>query len=139
MKSSFARFVCRVLVASMIALPWQVQAGLIGTDQALSAAQQRAAHATVAGFIGRDEVAAQLQALGVSPQAARERVAALSDAEVASLAGRIDALPAGGIVGLLVVIAAVLLFYHLVYVPATTEKAPPATYKGKPAPLPEKK
>ena len=137
MKSTFSRFVCRVLDASMMVLPWQAQAEMIGTGQALSAAQQNAARGTAAGFINRGEVAGQLQLLGLSPQAASERVAALSDAEVAGLAGRLDALPAGGIAGVLPVVVGILLIYFLLYVPATTTT--PATGKPKPAPAPEQK
>ena len=133
MKSIFAGIVCRVLIASMLVLPWQAQAGMIGTDQAVAAAR-----GTLTAVIDREEVAGQLQLLGLSPQAARERVAALSNAEVADLAGRIDALPAGGN-SLLAFIVACVLFYFLVYVPQTTAKAEPATGKGKPAPVPEKK
>jgi len=133
MKSRFARFTCRVLAASLIVLPWQAQAGLIGTDQALNAAQQRAAQARVAAFVERDEVAARLQQFGISPQAAKERVAALSDAEVASLAGRIDALPAGG--NLLVIIVVVwLAVYFLSYSPGALLKDEPAKPAAKPAP-----
>jgi hypothetical protein len=50
----------------------------------------------VASFLDRAEVRERMQALGVSPQAARERVDALSDQEVATLADRLDQLPAGG-------------------------------------------
>jgi hypothetical protein len=47
---------------------------------------------------------------GVSPQAALERVAALSDGEVAQLAGRIDQAPAGGdVLGILFTVFIVLL------------------------------
>ena len=115
----FVRFVCRMMIACMIVLPFQAQAGMIGTDQAVSAAR-----ATVADFVNRGEVAAQLQALGLTPQAARERLAALTDQEVAGLAGRIDALPAGGVAGLLAIIAVVLLIYYLIIVPADTVKDP---------------
>ena len=129
MKSTFARMLCRILAASMIVLPWQAQAGMIGTDVAVAGA-----------VIDRGEMASQLQALGISPQEARERVAALTDAEVASLAGRIDALPAGGVAGVLpIVVVGVLLWWFLV-----GEKAQAETTKGKgapakPAPAPEKK
>lgn len=145
MTSRFTRFICRVLAASMIVLPWQAQAGMIGTGQALGAAQQRAAQATVAAFIERDEVAAQMQLLGISPQAARERVAALSDAEVAGLAGRIDALPAGGNSLLAIIVVVWLAVYFLSYSPGALlkdEPAKPAAKAGaKPAakPAPEKK
>jgi len=115
----FVRFVCRIMVACMIGLPFQAQAGMIGTDQAVSAAR-----ATVAGFVNRSDVAGQLQALGLSPQAANERLAALTDQEVASLAGRIDALPAGAIAGLPLIVAVVLLLYYLIVVPSTAVKEP---------------
>ena len=105
MKSMLARVICRILAVSLAVLPWQAQAGMIGTDQV-------AARATVGGFVERAEVAARLQAYGVSPQEARERVAALSDAEVADLAGRVESLPAGGVAGLLWIIVVVLLIWH---------------------------
>ena len=111
MHPSFTRFVSRVLIAWMIWLPFQAQAGMIGTDQAVAAAQARTSRATLAGFVGRADVASQLQALGLSPQAANERIAALTYAEVAALAGRIDGLPAGAggqAIGILVVLAFLL-------------------------------
>ena len=129
MNSTFARITCRILVASMIALPWQAQAGMIGTDVAVTRA-----------VVDRGEIAKQLQVLGISPQVAQERVAALTDAEVASLAGRIDALPAGGISGVLPIIVVAILIWWF----TTGEKAQAETTKGKtapikPAPAPEKK
>jgi hypothetical protein len=123
MTSMFTRTICRILAAAMIVLPFHAQAGVIGTDQAI-AADAKAARATVTDFIARSEVAGKLQALGLSPQAASERVAVLSDAEVASLAGRIEALPAGGIAGILPVLAAVLLIYFLIIQPSTAKPAP---------------
>jgi hypothetical protein len=95
MNSAFVRFVCRSLALCLAALPLQSGAGMIATDQTLGAAQAQAARNTVSGFVGRSEVAAQLQALGVSPDAAASRVAALTDKEVAELASRVDGLPAG--------------------------------------------
>ena len=140
MKSTSARVVCRILIAGMIVVPFHAQAGLIGTGQAVSATQVQDARATVSATIYRDEVASQLQALGLTPQAASERVAALSDAEVAALAGRIDALPAGGIAGVLPLIVAAVLIYYWLVLPAAAEKEAPKA-PGKPAakPAPEKK
>lgn len=133
MTSMFTRFICRMLAAAMIVLPFHAQAGVIGTGEAV-AADAQAARAAVAGFVSRGDVASQLQALGLSAQAASERVAALSDAEVASLAGRIEALPAGGIAGILPFLAAVLLIYYLIIAPSATAKE-----TGKAKPAPEKK
>jgi len=95
MNSSFVRLVSRLLVVCMLGLPFQVNAGMIGTGEVVSAAQAATARDTVATFMNRTDVAAQLQALGLSTKDAKDRVAALTDSEVAKLAGQIDSLPAG--------------------------------------------
>jgi hypothetical protein len=136
MKSTFTRIVCRVLAAGMIVLPWQAQAGLIGTERAVAAGQGQDARGTVAAFVGREDVAGQLQLLGLAREEAVARVAALSDVEVAGLAGRIDALPAGGIAGVLPLIVVAVLFYYLVVIPDTTPKAAAKAPAVKPKPKP---
>jgi len=112
MKSAWARMLCRLLMVLMVWSPVQfAQAGMIGTDQLVSAASQ-ADRNTVLQFVGRADVASQLQALGLDPASANDRVAAMTDQEVQSLAGRINSMPAGadstGVVVLLVVVAAVV-------------------------------
>jgi len=113
MSTSLVRFVSRFLIVCMIGLPLQVQAGLIGTDEVVSATQAAAARGTVASVLNRADVAGQLQTLGLSPQAAKDRVAALTDTEVAKLAGQIDALPAGADGGglLLLILIGVLIWW----------------------------
>lgn len=73
-------------------MPLPVSAGIIATDQVVAGAERD----RVKSFLDRAEVRERMQALGVSPRAARDRVDALSDEEVAALAARIDQLPAGG-------------------------------------------
>ena len=121
MNSTFARLVCRILAASIIILPFHAQAGLIGTD-----------HATL---VDRGALAVQLQAFGISPQEASARVAALTDAEVAVLAERMETLPAGAISGIPIIIVIALLLWHF----ANTETAGAKPAPAKPAPAPEKK
>ena len=104
MSTFFTRLVSRLLMVCMIGLPFQVHAGMIGTDEVVSAAQAVAARGTVATVLNRADVAGQLQTLGLTPQAARDRVAALTDAEVAKLAGQIESLPAGAGAGTLVLL-----------------------------------
>ena len=105
----FTRLISRLLIVCMIGLPFQVHAGLIGTDEVVSAAQAAAARTTVASVLNRSDVASQLQALGLSPQVAKDRVAALTDAEVAKLAGKLDSLPAGADSSAGVIILLILL------------------------------
>jgi len=47
-------------------------------------------------YLARDDVRTGLKKSGVTPAAAKARVAALSDDEVPAVASEIDALPAGG-------------------------------------------
>lgn len=71
--------------------------------------------AELAQWLQRDDIRSQMQALGVDPRLAEERVAALSDAEVQDLHGRLDeARVAGsGVVGALVFIFVLLLVTDL--------------------------
>ncbi len=67
----------------------------------------------VLAFVRREDVRKEIQALGVDPEEAYRRTAAISDAEIAGIAGRIDTMPAGeGVIGPLIG-AAVLVFVIL--------------------------
>lgn len=105
------RLMCRVLVALMVWTPFQISyAGMIGTDQFAQSSQ--ADRGAVLNFVNRADVSGQLQALGLDPANAKDRVAAMTDEEVRYLAGRIQSMPAGGTdagaVLLLIVIIAVI-------------------------------
>ncbi|HEY7240896.1 MAG TPA: PA2779 family protein [Burkholderiales bacterium] len=111
MKSAWARTACRLLIVLMVWTPYQVAlAGMIGTDQAAASSSQTD-RAAVLGFVTRADVAGELQAMGLDPASAKDRVAAMTDGEVAYLAGKIQALPAGGdtagVILLILIIAAI--------------------------------
>ena len=111
MKSVWARTICRLLIVLMVWTPYQIaQAGMIGTDQVATASSHSERNA-VLGFVTRADVAGQLQAMGLDPASAKDRVAAMTDAEVSYLANRIESLPAGGdtagVILLILVIAAI--------------------------------
>jgi len=96
MKSVWARTLCRLLMVLMVWSPMQfANAGMIGTDQAASVATQ-ADRDTLFQFLGRSDVTSQLQSLGVDPATVKDRVAAMTDQEVQSLADKIHSIPAGG-------------------------------------------
>jgi len=99
MKHALARHLCRVLILCMGALPFGVCAGMIDTDQVAATAPAPGARDKLREFLARSEVCDQLQSLGIDRVAAQARVAAMTDAEVARIAGRIDSLPAGGFSG----------------------------------------
>ena len=94
----WAKTICRLLIALMVWTPYQMaSAAMIGTDQAVTATSPQVDRNTVTSFLSRSDVSSQLQALGIDPSAAKDRVAAMTDQEVQALAGRINSLPAGGI------------------------------------------
>ena len=101
-----------MLIVTMALVAPQVQAGVIGTDQALQASSERE---RVKAMLARPEVAQQLQKSGINAREAAARVDAMSNEEVTQLAGRLDALPAGGtlsnneLIIILLVIVIVLL------------------------------
>jgi len=106
------RALCRLLIVLMAWTPFQLAyAGTISTDQAIGSAQ--ADRAAVLSLLQRSDVANQLQSLGVDPSTAKDRVAAMTDEEVRSLADRLQSVPAGadGTGWALVILAAVLIWY----------------------------
>jgi hypothetical protein len=117
MNPGFKKTTCRVLVVSLFALSFQTaNAGLIGADQA-AAGSSTPERAMVLSTLDRADVVAQLQAVGVDPLAARERVKSMTDQEVHAMAQDIQAAPAGGINTwgwvAIVVIAALVWYYAI--------------------------
>ena len=117
MKNVFVRYICRMLIVCMAGFPFSTFAGMIGTDQVVAAAQSQGARDKLRDLVSRSEVRSQLQGFGISPTAAQERVSAMTDTEVASLTGKIDSLPAGGMSGwgiVAVVLVIGLVWYYWV-------------------------
>jgi hypothetical protein len=112
---TFKKFVSASLIVCITAagLPFSAQARMVATEEITAptaTGTPSASRDTVNQFLARDEVRQAMLGQGVSPQAALERVAALSDGEVAQLAGRIDQAPAGGdVLGILFTVFIVLL------------------------------
>ena len=109
MMSRFRRMVAGIVIVCLgstgLALP--AQAGIVSSEALVAGTQQE----RLAGLLQRSDVRARLQAYGVDPLQAMERVAALSDEEAARLAAQIDELPAGGdALGVALVVFLVLLF-----------------------------
>lgn len=100
-----SQLVAALLSAGMLALPPVARADLIGTQQltgqAAGAPTGNAAHdrQVLEQFLARADVQQRLQHMGVSEALTQQRVAALSDAEVTSLASRIQSMPAAGTLG----------------------------------------
>ena len=92
-----------------------VQAGMIGTGQALAAEQARYDRASLASLLEREDLQRQLAALGVDVNDARSRVAGLTDAEVARINQRLAELPAGGdVLGVIVLILVIFIITDVI-------------------------
>lgn len=101
-KSNGRRAAALVLAAAMTASSMPLgaaRAELVTTDRVIegSAAQDR--RARVSAFLAREEVRQQLTEMGIDADEASKRVGGMSDAELAQVADRMDAMPAGQQVG----------------------------------------
>ena len=94
-------------------IPQTARAGTIATEDALSAQQATQDRERIKALVARPELAQALEKLGIAPENAKARVDAMSDAEVRTVVGKLDALPAGGALSntdfLLVVIIVILV------------------------------
>lgn len=98
-----------VLGISLFAV--SLHAKLISTEAVIAGYGTVEHRETVRQFLDRNDVVAQLEALGVTPEAAKLQVAMLTDEQVTELAQKIDSLPAGGdILGVALFVFLVLLF-----------------------------
>lgn len=83
-----------------------LQAAMIDTERMVAAEIATQQRAELQTLLKRDAVQSQLTDMGVSVSAVKQRVAAMTDAEVAQLTTELDEMPAGrGLLG-----AAVLVF-----------------------------
>ncbi len=107
------KLVVHALISStmVLGLAQSAQASMISTEQVVSAAASAQNRAKVIATFERADLQTELQRMGINATDARARVDAMTDAEAASIAKQIDALPAGGdgIIGTLVFIFVLLL------------------------------
>jgi hypothetical protein len=103
------RLLSSLLIVCLASLGLPVHAGMLPTG---AANPERARVLTV---LERSDVQAQLQANGVNPADVKARVTAMTDDEVAQLAGQIDSLPAGGtdVLGVILAVFIILLITDL--------------------------
>ncbi|RPE80994.1 PA2779 family protein [Vulcaniibacterium tengchongense] len=104
------------LVPALVAVPAaSARAGVISTQQALSAEMRQAKETQVRAALAREDVRQAMLQLGVNPADADARIASLSDAELLQLEGQVDRLPAGGgVLAVIGVVFVVLLILELV-------------------------
>lgn len=108
----FKRAVASTMIVCMtvIGMPLTAQASIVSTDEAITSVQASANRDKVETFLARADVRDAMVAQGLDADNASERVRAMSDAEVAQLADKVDHAPAGaGVLGIVFTIFIVLL------------------------------
>ena len=115
--SRFMRSIALTMALVMLATSLPInaaRAAMVTTDQVVERTASAADRVRVMDFMAREDVREQMRQLGIDPDEAVSRAAALSDAEVQEIAGHLDQLPAGeGAVGILIA-ALVILFVLLI-------------------------
>jgi hypothetical protein len=99
-----------ILVTALVLGAAPARAGLISSDAAIPQPPSDREH--VQSVLARPDVAQQLEKMGLAPADAKARVQAMSDREVAQVAGRLDSLPAGAAISndeLLLIVIIILL------------------------------
>ena len=89
-----------------------VQAAMITTEQVAGSTFSAAGNddrSRIVAALSREEVQTALVARGIDPAQAQGRVAAMTDEEASVVASQLDTAPAGGIIGVIVLIFLVLL------------------------------
>ena len=111
MMNSLKRFFCLILSFSLIVLPiGPAQAAMMSNGQIAAEVQAELSRSEILRILDREAAQQQLLALGVSPDMVKERVAQMTDAEVAQLNQHLADLPAGGdILGVLLLLFIVFI------------------------------
>lgn len=115
MKTTLINVIFQFLTIAMMIVPVQSgHAGTVGTNPVNSAATVQIERNVVVGHLTRAETVNQFQTLGLDAEAARDRVAAMTDEEVSTLAGKIHAVPAG-VDGLILLILIVFVSWYFAF------------------------
>ncbi|MGD2138334.1 MAG: PA2779 family protein [Gammaproteobacteria bacterium] len=93
-----------------------LQAAMIGSEQIIDPPPSRPAQEPLQRLLDRTAVRQQLQAWGVSPDLARERISRLSDAELARINQDIENLNAGGesVLGVILIVFIVFVITDVI-------------------------
>jgi hypothetical protein len=104
------------LCMTNLAVVQSAGAATIGTQTLIQLEDRAVVVARVQARLAHEDLRQALVALGVDPAQARERVAALTDAEIALLDEKLATLPAGGDGGwvlLVIVLAALVILFAM--------------------------
>ena len=105
MNRTYHKIISVFLSTALLNLCWMTSFGwaeIAVIDSAVAVSMQNAAdREKIRALLNREEVQQQLKTYGISHEEALARINSLTDEEVIEIAGKLDQLPAGGSIGLL--------------------------------------
>jgi len=110
----FKRLVIQITLVTFMCsgLSLPANAAVLTTEDYLSATARTEQLQTIDAALAREDVRQQLLAMGVEPEQALQRIALLSDEDLATLAAEMEELPAGGsvlaVIGIVFVVLMIL-------------------------------
>ena len=116
-KSLLKRVLATILMfnTALIGFPATALASPISTHTLMQLETRQAKVDELQAVLLRDDIQQSLMAMGVTPEAAQQRVATLTDEELSALEQQLDNLPAGGdILAVVGVVFVVLIILDLV-------------------------
>lgn len=111
-RTSILAFCAITLLSTCLTI--SAHAGIVTTQEMLDAQQLAAQRTRLDELLARAEVQTALMARGVAVEAARDRVASLSDSEIQTLAVQMDQLPAGGKLSTLEIVLLVIIIILII-------------------------
>lgn len=117
MRTAMVALIATQLITAAWATPLPAAAGtdLIDTQSYSASIERQERLDRVQSLLAEERVQEQLEAFGVTPEEASERVQSLTASELAALDGKLDEMPAGaGAVTIIGVVFVVLLVLELV-------------------------
>ena len=103
----------RIAIAILIFGMGQAAAGVYSSEQVVANQQHQYNKQQVLSFVDSAEVQSKLIELGVNPDDAKQRIAAMTTAELDALNNELNDMPAGGIVGVIVTVLVVVAVLDL--------------------------
>ncbi|MDO8826379.1 MULTISPECIES: DUF6627 family protein [Methylophaga] len=85
------------------------QAAMISTPDVIQSQQSQYDREQLFSMLDRDDVQEKLVSMGVAPELVQERINSMTDFEIAQLNQQINDMPAGGILGVIVLIFVVFV------------------------------
>ena len=112
MKQKIISLIALIVFMGFVTLP--VQAAMVTTPDVLQSQQSEYDRQQLVELLDREDVQKQLLDYGVAPEQVKDRVSKMTDTEVAQLNEQIADMPAGGILGAILLIFVVFIITDVI-------------------------